>query len=451
MKKCLIFGLSITGVSAVKALSKPGWDLTVLDSRTELELEKTIEGLKIYEDVKYHLGENDIDLEGFDLILKSPGIKPSLPLFLKAKKLGIEVVSDLELAYRITNTKHIIAVTGTNGKTTVVSLIAEIIKAAGRSTYLVGNIGVGMLDLISESKEDDYFVIETSSFQLEHTSTFKPEASLITNITPDHIDWHGSFDAYANAKKKIFKNQSEGDITIINIDDPYLSNVTIDNGSRLVSTSKEKIDSDSAYANNGKIFISDSGKIIEIMDISEIRLLGSHNLENVLSAIALTYFIGINPSIIRKTVSNFKAVEHRIEFVRDIGGVKFYNDSKGTNPESTMKAIEAVEAPIVLIAGGYDKEANFDELSEYYHKKVYLLILMGATRDKMRASALRSSFTNIELVDNMEEAVKLAYNSSEPGTNVLLSPACASWGMYKNFEERGRDFKAIVGHLKERV
>ncbi|NLM06345.1 MAG: UDP-N-acetylmuramoyl-L-alanine--D-glutamate ligase [Tissierellia bacterium] len=451
MKKCLIFGLSITGVSAVKALSRLGWDLTILDSRTEQELEKTIEGLKAYENLKYHLGENDIDLEGFDLLLKSPGIKPSLAIFDKAKELGIEVVSDLELAYRISNTKHIIAVSGTNGKTTVVSLIAEILKTAGKKTQLVGNIGVGMLDYIFESKEDDYFVIETSSFQLEHTSTFKPEASLITNITPDHIDWHGSFEAYANAKRKILNNQGEGDITVINIDDQYLSQMEINNGARLIKTSKEKINSDGAFVQNGKIFVSNNGHNIEIMDVSDIKLLGSHNLENVLSAVALTYFIGIEPEKIKVAVSNFKGVEHRIEFVRDIGGVKFYNDSKGTNPESTIKAIEAVEAPIILIGGGYDKEANFDELSEHYHKKVYLLILMGATRDKMRASALRSSFTNIELVDNMEEAVKLAFYSSESGTNVLLSPACASWGMYNNFEERGRDFKAIVGHLKERI
>lgn len=451
-KNILIFGLSITGIAAVKALYNEGVKLTVLDSRKEDDenIKNALKKLTEFKNVNYVFGANELDLNGFDLILKSPGIKPDIPILNNARDRGIEILSDIELAYRLNKTKHIIAITGSNGKTTTSTLVYEILKNSGKKSHLVGNVGVGILEEIVNATNEDYFIIECSSFQLENTMEFSPEVSLITNITPDHLDWHGNFQNYANAKYKILKNQKQNDITVLNVDDSYLMEHIPATNSKLIKVSKNKLNSDGAYISNEKIFINDNSKEIEIMNLSDIKLLGIHNLENILCAVAISYFIGIDIESIRNTISKFMGVEHRIEFVRELNGVKFYNDSKGTNPDSTIKAIEAVDSPIILIAGGYDKGTSFDELAELLYKKVYLLILMGTTKEKIRNSAVRAGFTNIEYVENMNEAVNLAFDSSVKGNNILLSPACASWGMYNNYEERGRDFKNIVNLLKER-
>lgn len=449
-KDVLILGLSVTGVSAVANLSSKGVNVTVLDMKTQDELSETLKKLKSYQDVTYVLGKNEMLLERFDFILKSPGIPPHHPILVEARKKGVEVLSDLELAYRMTGGSHYYAITGTNGKTTTTVLLGEIIKNSGVTLHVVGNIGVGILDRTDSPEADDVFVIEASSFQLEDTVLFAPHIAAVTNFSPDHLDWHGSYENYVNAKFRITYNQSSDDFLFLNKDDSESMKFDVETKAKVLYFSKSDFSGEGVFCRQDTIYIRDGKQVVEIMKISEIQILGSHNLENVLCAVGMAYFGGIGKNVIRDSVAAFKGVEHRIEFVREVNGSRYYNDSKGTNPASTVKALEAMENPVILIAGGYDKGVNFDELSELYYKKVELLVLMGATKDQMRASALRAGFDNIQFVENMEEAVKLADISSSRGTDILLSPACASWGMYRDYEERGNDFKKLVSELKER-
>lgn len=449
-KQVLILGLSVTGISAVAALSSKGAKVTVMDMKTSEELSETLKRLEHHRDVTYLLEKNEIVLDGFDFILKSPGIPPHHPILVEARKKKLEILSDLELAYRMTGGSHYYAITGTNGKTTTTVLLGEIIKNSGAESYVVGNIGVGILDRTLSSSSEDVFVIEASSFQLEDTTSFAPHIAAITNFSPDHLDWHGSYENYVNAKLKISCNQNSNDYLLLNRDDSESKKLNVKTMAKILYFSKADFGGDGVFCRQDTIFIREGMKIDEIMPISEIQILGDHNLENVLCAVGMAYFGGVSKDVIRSSVSNFKGVEHRIEFVREVNRSRYYNDSKGTNPASTIKALQAMENPVILIAGGYDKGVNFDELTELFYKKVELLILMGATKDQMRASALRAGFDNIQFVENMEEAVNLANISSSKGTDILLSPACASWGMYQNYEERGKDFKNLVLKLKER-
>ncbi len=449
-KNVLVLGLSVTGKSAVSALCSYGAKVTVVDSKSENELKEVLGVLKAYPQVKYVLGITEFALDSFDFILKSPGISPTNPILVDARKQNIEILSDLELAYRMTESRNFFAITGTNGKTTTTTLLGEIIKKSGAETYVVGNIGVGILEKIPNCSSESVFVIEASSFQLNDTKSFAPHIAAITNFSPDHLDWHGSYENYVNAKLRITAAQCGEDIVFFNKDDVEIMKLCVETKARVLYFSKSDFGGEGVYCTQDMIFVRDGQTVEEIMPVEEIQLLGTHNLENVLCAVGMAYFGGVNKNVIRSAVSAFRGVEHRIEFVREVNGTKYYNDSKGTNPASSIKALDAMVNPVILIAGGYDKGVDFDELSELFYKKVELLILMGATRDRMRASALRAGFDNIQFVENMEEAVKLADISSSKGTDVLLSPACASWGMYRNYEERGQEFKKLVWELKER-
>lgn len=449
-KQVLILGLSVTGISAVETLSSKGAKVTVLDIKTEEELSETLKKLETYRDITFLLGKNEIALDSFDFILKSPGIPPHHPVLVAARKKKLQILSDLELSYRMTGGSHYYTITGTNGKTTTTVLLGEIIRNSGAVTHVVGNIGVGILERTRSAASEDVFVIEASSFQLEDTTYFAPHIAAVTNFSPDHLDWHGSYENYMSAKLRISSNQTSDDYLFLNKDDPESMKWSVETKAKILYFSKTDFRGDGVFCQQDTIFIREGLKVDEIMPISEIQILGDHNLENVLCAVGMAYFGGVSKDVIRNSVSSFKGVEHRIEFVREVNGSRYYNDSKGTNPASTIKALQAMVNPVILIAGGYDKGVNFDELSELFYKKVELLILMGATKDQMRASALRAGFDNIQFVENMEEAVKMANLSSSRGTDILLSPACASWGMYRNYEERGKDFKNLVLDLKER-
>ncbi|NLV89179.1 MAG: UDP-N-acetylmuramoyl-L-alanine--D-glutamate ligase [Tissierellia bacterium] len=445
--RVLVLGLGITGLSTVKALHKLNAQIIVSDSKKEEELEdffQKIDGIF----VEKYLNTIDIPLEDIDLIIKSPGIMPTNPIILNARNRNIEVITDIELAYRISPTDNIIAITGTNGKTTTTALVGEIFKKAKYKTYLAGNIGVGILaDMINAEKED-VFVVEASSFQLEDTIHFKPRVSLITNITPDHLDWHSTLDNYIGAKKKVFKNQGKNDYTVLNFEDTFLRQFEEEIDSKLIWFSANSVLDKGVFVEGDYIVIKDENINERVIPTGELKILGKHNLENALASVAIAYAMGVDLSSIREVLKEFPGVEHRIEYVKEIRGIAFYNDSKGTNPDSTIKAIEALNGPIILIAGGYDKGSDFDDLIKSFNGKVKDLILMGETKEKIKETALKLNFINVHLVDNMKEAVNLAYKLGKEKDNVLLSPACASWDMYNSFEERGKDFKNAVYNLE---
>lgn len=447
-KNVLILGLGVSGVSTVKALNKLGANIIISDSKKEDELKDFLKSIELYS-VKLFLGTNDVPLDDIDLIVKSPGIPLDIPIIEKAKKLNIEVITDIELAYRIIPKNKFIAITGTNGKTTTTTLMGEILKKAGYSCHITGNIGVGILWEAVNSKKEDIFVIEASSFQLESIDKFKPKVSAIINITPDHINWHKTYENYINSKKKVFKNQDKTDFTVLNYDDEVLRNTKDNINSNIIWFSLNSKLNNGVYIDGKDIVISHYGKIVKVMPWKEIKIPGKHNLENALSSIAIGWAMGIDVEDMADVLRSFEGVEHRIEYVTSIEGVKFYNDSKGTNSDASIKAIEALEPPLIVIAGGKDKGTDFDDFIKSFKGKVKALILLGETKDKIKETAIKYGFNNIYIVGSMNEAVNKSFKIGNSGDTVLLSPACASWDMYESFEERGKDFKEAVYNLKE--
>lgn len=446
-KNVLILGLAVSGVSTAKALDKLGANIIVTDMKKEEELEEQLAELKDI-NIKYVLGSNDICLDNIYLIVKSPGIPVEIPLLLNAKNNNIEVITDIELAYRISKNRFI-AITGTNGKTTTTALTGELIKNMGLKCHVTGNIGVGVLWETINAQKEDVFVIEASSFQLESTKLFRPKISVITNITPDHLNWHKTFDNYVEAKKKILKNQQKGDYTILNYDDLLLREIGKEVKSDLIYFSVSNKLDNGVYIDNNQIIISDGKNTIYVMDSKDIRIPGRHNLENALAVVSIGWALGIKPEIIEKTLREFEGVEHRIEYVDNISEVSFYNDSKGTNPDASIKAIQALKKPIILIAGGMNKGTGFEEFIDSFEDKVKALVLLGETSEKIKETAISKGFSNIYIVGSIEEAVGKSFELAVPGDNILLSPACASWDMFKSYEERGKVFKQAVKSLRE--
>lgn len=446
--KILIMGLGVTGESAAKTLKGKTAGLFVFEDKP---MEAVIAELssKNLQYLEAREGEPEKILDGIDLIVKSPGIPPSHTLLLEANRKCIPVYSDIELAYRLYPNRVIVAITGTNGKTTSSILAGEIFSEAGFRTKVVGNIGVGILQGMSDSAEGDVFVVEASSFQLENTEGFKPRAAAITNITPDHLDWHGGLEQYINAKYKIFHNQDSGDYLVLNYEDPVLRQLEGGLKPRTIwFSSKHKLNS-GVWTEDGWIKARVGEYVENILPTSEIGIPGVHNVENILTVVALSLGLGVDKTVIRRVVKSFSGVAHRIEQVGSIKGAKYFNDSKGTNPDSSIKALNALDSPIILIAGGYDKGSDFEELLKAYASKGKALILLGETSNKLAAAASELEIAPVFLASDMESAVSKAYELSEEGDNILLSPACASWDMYKNYEERGDHFRELVRKLME--
>ncbi|MCF6466507.1 UDP-N-acetylmuramoyl-L-alanine--D-glutamate ligase [Clostridium sp. Cult2] len=447
-KNVLILGLGISGVSTVKALNKLGAKVSISDLKDEKDLIDNLSQIE-HLDIDLFLGTNDVPLKGIDLIVKSPGIPANLDIIKEADKKDIEVITDLELAYRISPDSNFITITGTNGKTTTTTLVGEYFKKAGFSTHVSGNIGVGILwDIVNSSKED-IFVIEASSFQLANTIKFNPKISLILNITPDHLNWHGTLDNYIEAKKKIFANQSKNEYTVLNYDDKLLKSMEKEIKSNIIWFSVESKLSKGIYIEDGYVVIDDGNEIEKVIRVNEIKMLGKHNLENVLASVVIGWIMGLDIRLMNEILKTFPGVEHRIEYVDTINGIKFYNDSKGTNPEASIKAVEAVESPIILIAGGHDKGSEYDDFILSFKDKVKSIVLLGETKEKIMNTAIKYGFNNIYIVNSMKDAVIKSYELAESGDNILLSPACASWDMYSSFEVRGNDFKNCVYNLRE--
>lgn len=441
-KNILVYGFGISGISTLRSLSKYRCNLTLLDSKSEEDLADELELVKDL-DFEKVLGQ-EMDLSAIDLLVKSPGIPPSNKILLEAREKNIPVITDLELGYLLSKTENIIAITGTNGKTSTTSLVGEIFTRNKNTSYVCGNIGVGILDTISQAVAGDIVSIECSSFQLEDTRDFKPRVAVVINLSPDHINWHGDYEKYIEAKLKVYKNQGPEDISLINYDDEILRTRTRDlKSKKIYFSSREKLDR-GIYLDQGYIVYNDGSKIEKIVATRGLDIF----LENALVAVGIALALGVEVQVIEKSLREFKALAHRMEYVDKIRDVDFYNDSKGTNPDSTISGLKKIEKDIILIAGGYDKGSDFSEMLKIGKDKIHALVLLGETKKLIERQAREVGYEKIYIVENMQEAVKTAYNLSHPGMAVVLSPACASWGMYNNFEERGDHFKKIVEDIK---
>lgn len=434
-KNILIMGFGVTGKTALKFLKEFSCKIYVYDSNQDLHKLNVEEDFIIFKEE---------DLDDIDLIVKSPGIYPFHELLEKAREKNIEIISDIELSYRNLKTENVIAVTGTNGKTTTTTILGDILKRVAK-TYVVGNIGRGILEITKEASDNDYVVIEASSFQLEDTIDFKPHIGVLTYVTSDHLDWHKTRQNYVDAKFKIFKNQDENDFAILNYEDKDLAEEYKLKAEKFYF-SMEKIEDKGAYVDNGKIYFNNGEVTEEVLDIKDIKIPGDHNVRNIMAAIIACKLLNIDLDLIKKSIISFTGVEHRIEFVREVDGVKYYNDSKGTNPDSTEVAVAAMDGDVVLIAGGYDKGADFDNLIEKSKDKIKTAILFGETAEKISNSCKKSG-VEFYITEDLKKAVELARKLSSSGDDVLLSPACASWDMYKSYEIRGQHFKDLVKEL----
>lgn len=445
-KRYLVFGAGISGVGAVKLLSTITGNITLYDGNKELKEDALRE--KVGRDLKFDilLGElTEEAVRNTDVAVLSPGVPTDNPDVIRLKEAGADLWGEVELAYRF-DKGTILAITGTNGKTTTTSLVGEIMKAYKDEVFVTGNIGVAYTGCATETSHSSTTVLEISSFQLETTIDFHPKVSAILNITPDHLDRHHTFENYAQAKYDIAKNQTGDDTIVLNYEDELLRQfgLKLDPGPDVMFFSgRTKLDS-GLYLDGKKIIFNDGSREHFLLATDEMKLLGRHNYENVMAACGVCIAAGVPLDVIVKTVKEFNAVEHRIEFVTEKKGVRYYNDSKGTNPDAAIKAVEAMERPTVLIGGGYDKNSDYDEWIKSFGDKVKLLVLIGQTREKIAESAKRLGFENVVICDTFEEAVKTCMDAAKPGDAVLLSPACASWGMFKNYEERGRIFKELV-------
>ncbi|WP_170075266.1 UDP-N-acetylmuramoyl-L-alanine--D-glutamate ligase [Paraclostridium dentum] len=447
-KNVLLVGLAKTGVSTIKKLNKLGANIIVNDIKPKEKLEGIIEEIDNLDNIEYVLGKHLENIENIDLTIVSPGVPLDLPFIEKIKSEGIKIIGEVELAYKLSKNPTFIGITGTNGKTTTTSLVGEMFKKANKDTYIVGNIGNPVIDTVDLTNENSYLVTELSSFQLESIEDFKPKVSTIINITEDHLNRHHTMENYINAKARIFKNQDKADFTILNYDDSIVRDLgESSNGNVLYFSIKEEVKQGAYLDKNNNIVIKVDGEELVLMNKSELSLPGNHNLENAMSAILMAYVLNIDTDVIIDTLRTFKGVEHRLEFVTNKDGIMFVNDSKGTNPDSTIKAITSYEKPIVLIAGGYEKQSDFTEMIKYATKNVKALVLLGQTAEKIETTAKEHGIDNISKVEDMEAAVKKAYEIAESGDVVLLSPACASWDMYPNFEARGLDFKENIYKL----
>ena len=447
-KNVLLIGLAKTGISTIKLLDKLEANITVNDIKTEEKLVDILEELKDIKNTEYILGYHPQNVDHIDLAVVSPGVPLDLPFILKLKEENIEVIGEVELAYRLSKNPKFVGITGTNGKTTTTSLVGEIFKADNKDTYIVGNIGNPVIDTVELTNEDSYLITELSSFQLESIVDFKPKVASILNFSPDHLNRHHTMENYIAAKANIFKNQDENDFAILNYDDMEVRKLAPKcKGQIIFFSRKEKLEKGVYLDENNNIVIHIDEKIV-LLNKKELSLPGNHNLENCMAAIAMAYVCNINLDTLKHILKTFKAVEHRLEYVRTINDIMFVNDSKGTNPDSTIKAITSYESPVILIAGGYNKESDFNELLEIGKENIKSLVLMGETADIIEKTAKEKNYKSIIKVNNMKEAVEVSYKQAEKGDVVLLSPACASWDMYKSFEARGCDFKDNVNNLK---
>lgn len=445
-RKIGVIGLSKrTGVSTARMLAEKGARVVVSDIKKRQHLKEQLQVLKEY-NIDYELGGHGEKCLTCDLLVVSPGVPLDLPFFSQAKEKGIPIISEIELAYQFTEA-GIIAITGTNGKTTTTTLLGEILKKSDIGPVRVaGNIGVPLVDEGPGLPPEGWVVVEVSSFQLEAIRDFRPDISLYLNFTPDHLDRHKTVEEYWEAKKRIFSNQSEEDEALINLDDPEVVRAAKDCRARIYSVSSRKKPECGIYLWGDELIFCDDGREDLLLSTNDIPLAGVHNVENTAFAAGAAYLLGVSVEVIRNAVRNFNAVKHRLEKLGTTGNdILIVDDSKGTNPAAAIKALEAFERPLVLIAGGQDREANFAGLSSKIQEKVKSLILLGETKEKIAAAVLNAGFSNIYKVEDMAEAAEKSACLADSGDCILLSPGCPSWDMYESYRERGREFREEIG------
>ena len=445
-KKVLVFGSGISGIGAVKLLEDHGAEVILYDGNDKLDKVAMKEQLGDGVKAEIILGEFPEKLiDTLDIAVLSPGVPTDLPVVNAMRDKKVAVIGEVELAYAF-GKGDVLAITGTNGKTTTTTLLGEIMKAYKEHTYVVGNIGNPYTVAARQMEEDAVAVAEMSSFQLESIVTFRPKVSAILNFTPDHLNRHHTMEAYVNAKKNIAKNQTAEDYCILNYEDERMREFGEHIDAQVIYfSSRQKLEK-GIYLDNGNMIYKNPEEVL-VCNVDELQLLGMHNYENYMAAVAMAAVYGVPMDIIRKVIRAFKGVEHRIEYVTEKNGVVYYNDSKGTNPDAAIKGIQAMNRRTVLLGGGYDKGSEFTEWINAFDGKVKKLILIGATKEKIAADAEKCGFHDYVFADTFEEAVLLAAKTAESGEAVLLSPACASWGMFPNYEVRGDEFKRIVNSL----
>jgi UDP-N-acetylmuramoylalanine--D-glutamate ligase len=452
-KRVLVVGLGRSGVASALFLKARGARVTVSDTKSGDELRNEIPALLDHGITVETGGHGERTFRGQDLIVVSPGVPVDAPMLVQARAMGEAVIGEIELAARFLP-GPMVAITGSNGKTTTTTLTGEILTASGIPTLVGGNIGTPAISLTDRANPETAVVLEVSSFQLETIQTFRPKVAVVLNVTPDHLDRHRTFEAYVDAKARVFENQRGDDFTILNEDDPTCVTMAARTQAQVFWFSRQKEVKQGAWVGEGKILFRDGRgeqktSQREIMEVSEIPLKGAHNLENVLAAVCAGALMGCAPEKIRHAVREFKAVEHRLEFVATIRGVDYYNDSKATNVDATIKALESFPANIHLILGGKDKGSDYSVLNELLRQRVKRVYTIGAAAGKIESQIVSSNGGGPQVVhaETLENAVRKANAVAEPGDVVLLAPACASFDQFKNYEQRGQMFKEIVRGL----
>ena len=412
-------------------------------------LKKLYAKSEVLKQIPLILGElSEEQMKEIDVTVLSPGVPTDLPMVNAMREQGIAIWGEIELAYYFSKGR-IIAITGTNGKTTTTALTGEIMSNYFEDVKVVGNIGIPYTSVALDTTEDTVTVAEISSFQLETIHEFKPVVSAILNITPDHLNRHHTMECYIRAKEDITMNQTKEEVCVLNYEDEVLREFAVTCPAKVIFFSSQRKLTEGFYYADKEIYYARDGVEELVIHVDDLNILGEHNYENVMSACAMAISVGVPMDSIREVLRRFQAVEHRIECVTEKRGVRFYNDSKGTNPDAAIKAIKAMNRPTYLIGGGYDKASEYDEWIESFDGKVKELVLIGQTAEKIQNCAHQHGFMNTVIFETFEDAINYCYEKSVSGDAVLLSPACASWGMFANYEERGKIFKEIVRGLKE--
>ena len=446
-KRILVIGAGKSGVSAIRLLQKHGAYLVLYDANDNINISNFQDEFNTEEKFELVIGRFPKEIvTTLDLAVISPGVPMDNQVVKLLRSLNIPIMGEIELAYRLSKGK-VIAITGTNGKTTTTILTGEILKSYFDEVFIVGNIGEPYTDVAGLTSEQSLIVAELSSFQLETIDQFKADVSAILNISPDHLDRHKDMETYIKLKERVTKNQEKSDLCILNYDDPVLRSMAGRLGVDVIFFSSRRSLNNGLFLDGDEIILLKDKKRQLVCKIKDLQIIGRHNYENLMVAVAIGIYLGVPMEYIRRIITSFKGVQHRIEYVAEVNGVTYYNDSKGTNPQASIRAIQAMEVPTILIAGGYDKGNDFDQWIKSFNGKVKSLVLIGEARFKIEAAARKQGFTNVFIADTLKEAVDISTEQGEIGDAVLLSPACASWGMFANYEERGKLFKKYVNNL----
>ena len=446
-KNVLIIGCGKSGIGAAVFLKKQGANPILFDAGETIKEEDIREKLPADFEAEICLRELTEEIkEKTQLLVVSPGVPVDTPFVEQFREKGIPIWGEIELAYQCEKGR-VIAITGTNGKTTTTTLVGEIMKRHFEKAYVMGNIGYPYTDIVMETEENSVTVGEISSFQLETIDTFHPVVSAILNITPDHLNRHHTMENYVAVKNAVTKNQTKEDVCVLNYENEYTRKLGENCNAKVVYFSSARVLENGIYLDGEEIYLAEEGKHTRVMNIHEMNLVGICNVENVMAAIAISLAMKVPMDEILDTIHTFKAVEHRIEFVETVNGVDYYNDSKGTNPDAAIQGIKAMTKPTILIGGGYDKGSEYDTWFDAFDGKVKLLVLIGQTREKIAECAEQHGFKDYVFADTFEEAFQICVKNAVSGDAVLLSPACASWGMFPNYEVRGKIFKDMVRAL----